>query len=583
MSDTETKEPPYVRYLGGESGHRSFFGGTASRGRIVAMSVFIAGGMLGLILGGGITVLVIAAAGVGATMIVTASTHRGTILQRRTKRARWRSRQRLGTDSFTPFDEAAWDLLQERARLGSRRERAETARLIAAMRSNPDGADGMGWLQYGAKTPGIAWHAPVGQQAYLSVAFSVSGQIRGMESAAALTRATAAWGRFLARRASPASLISDVQTLTRVLPPDTALQQDWVLRRMESEPTLDETTNPTAEERALHATRLASYEAQRRSYSEVIQRTSADAMVQRHFVVVSWPLTQQFTDAATKFGSGRDAWRDLMADQIAATVRGLVDARMGSVRPLTAKQTVAVIRHQQNPNMPIDLAGPVNVLRDVGLASHDEFSAHVVDSYDATILRRDDPIENAPGVTWWHRTAAIHGENLAVAGRSPLWCLDLLIGRELTFVRSVSFHLHLIPAGQAKAAARADVVRDLSGVVADRQKGRLVSDDATTRMTAAQRRAKDLEAGSHHHGASWVGYITISAPTRDGLAQASRQLEESAATGLGIELLDWQDSFQAAASGTTWPIGRGLRPDSPSIATRLIGRLAGRTDKEALS
>ena len=584
MSDTETKDPPYVRYLGGESGHRSFFGGTASRPRIIALVIFIGGGMAGVAFGGGLPVLFIAAAGVGITMLVTASTHRGTILQRRQKRARWRSRQRLGTDKFVPFDDEEWDRLQKQAAAAaSKKEQADITRLIGQMRANPDGSDGMGWLQYSSKTPGIAWHAPVGQQPYLSVAFAVSGQIRGMESAGALTRAAAGWGRFLARRASPASLISDVQTLTRVLPPDTAMQDRWVLERMESAPVLDESTNPTDEERALHQVRVESYEAQKRSYSEVIQRTSEDAMVQRHYVVVSWPLTQKFTDAAAKFGAGRDAWRALMADQIAATVRGLIDARMGSVRPLTAKQTVAVIRHQQNPNMPIDLAGPVNPLRDVGLSSHDEFSAHVVESYDPTILRRDDPIEGAPGVTWWHRTAAIHGENLAVAGRSPLWCLDLLVGRELTFVRSVSFHMHLVPAGQAKAAARADVVRDMAGVVADRQKGRLVSDDSTTRMSAAQRRAKDLEAGSHHHGASWVGYITISAPTREDLAQASRQLEEACATGLGIDFLDWQDSFQAAASGATWPIGRGLRPDSPSLATRAIGRLAGRSEKEALS
>ena len=581
MSDTETKEPPYVRYLGGEAGHRSFFGGTASRPRIIALTAFIGGGMIGVAFGGGLPVLFIAAAGVGVTMLVTATTHRGTILQRRTKRARWRSRQRLGTDTFVPFDDVEWDRLQKQATTATKKEQAETTKLIGQMRANPDGSDGMGWLQFNSNQPGIAWHAPVGQRPYLSVAFAVSGQIRGMETAGALTRAAAGWGRFLARRASPASLISDVQTLTRVLPPDTAMQDRWVLDRMESAPILGE--NPSDEARALHAIHLASYEAQKRSYSEVIQKTSEDAMVQRHYVIVCWPLTQKFTDAAAKFGAGRDAWRALMADQIAATVRGLGDARMGAVRPLTAKQTVAVIRHQQNPNMPIDLAGPVNPLRDVGLASHDEFSAHVVESYDPTILRRGDPIKDAPGVTWWHRTAAIHGENLAVAGRSPLWCLDLLVGRELTFVRSVSFHMHLIPAGQAKAAARADVVRDMAGVVADRQKGRLVSDDSTTRMSAAQRRAKDLEAGSHHHGASWVGYITISAPTREDLAQASRQLEEACATGLGIDFLDWQDSFQAAASGTTWPIGRGLRPDTPSLATRAIGRLAGRTEKEALS
>jgi hypothetical protein len=181
MADTETKEPPYVRYLGGESGHRSFFGGTASRPRIIALTIFIGGGMIAVAFGGKLPALIIAAVGVAVTMLVTANTHRGTILQRRTKRARWKSRQRLGTDTFVPFDDVEWDRLQEQAGHGSKTEQAETAKLIGQMRANPDGSDGMGWLQYSSKTPGIAWHAPIGQRPYLSVAFSVSGQIRGMD------------------------------------------------------------------------------------------------------------------------------------------------------------------------------------------------------------------------------------------------------------------------------------------------------------------------------------------------------------------------------------------------------------------
>jgi hypothetical protein len=567
MSDVN--EPAYVRYLGGESGHRSFFGGTASRPRIIFLSIFIAGGMIGMVIGGGIPVLAVAAAGVGITLLVTARTHRGSILQRRTKRSRWRSRNRLGTDEYVPFEVGAWDQLQTTIQRGSKKEKRAAAREAVKMRANPDGADGLGWLQYGSNQPGIAWHAPIGEAPYLSVAFAVSGQIRGLETASTLTRAAAGWGQFLAPRAAPSSLIRDVQTLTRVLPPDSARQQLWVSRRLEP---VDPAWSDAQRE---------SFEAQKRSYDEVIRKASADAMVQRHYVVVSWPITQQFTDAAGKYAPGYDGWRGLMDSQIRATLRGLEEARMGSVSVLTAKQTAALILHQQNPHIPIDLTRTVDPLA-VGLPSHDEFSAHIVESTDPTAMLVDESTA-APEVTWWHRTAAIHGEHLAVAGRSPLWALDLLIGRQLSFVRSVSFHMHLVPASQAKAAARADVVRDMAGVVADRQKGRIVSDDSTTRMSAAQRRAADLAAGSHHHGLDWIGYVTISSMTRDGLAQASRQLEETCSSGLGIEFLDWQDSFQSAASGTTWPLGRGMRPAPPSLATRALNRLAGRTDKEAIS
>jgi len=567
MSDTQAA---YLRHLGGEAGHRGFFGGTTSKTRVILLGFFIVGGMVGMVMGLGLPALIIAVVGVGITMLATARTHRGTVLERRRKRARWRARLRLGTHEFVPYEVGAWDQLQEAIRRGTKEEKRVAEGQALLMRANPDGADGMGWLQYGSNVPGIAWHAPIGEQPYLSVAFSVSGQLRGMETAAALTRAATGWGQFLARRAAPSSLIGDVQTLTRVLPPDSARQQLWVKTRLE-------TVQPhwTTAQRA-------SFEAQKLSYDEVIRRSSADAMVQRHYVVVSWPLDQQFTDAAGKFGRGRDAWRALMATQIQATERGLDEARMGDVRALTAKQTTALILHQQNPHLPIDLTRTVDPLF-AGLASHDEFSAHIVDGIDptSTVLTEDGP--TSPAVTWWHRTTAIHGENLAVGGRSPLWCLDLLIGRELAFIRSVSFHLHLVPAGQAKSKARADVVRDQAGVLADQQKGRLISDDSTTRMSAAQRRSADLAAGSHHHGVDWIGFVTISAPTRDDLGQASRQLEEACATGLGIERLDWQDSFQSAASGTTWPIGRGLRPSGATLATRALTRLAGRSEKEAIS
>jgi hypothetical protein len=59
-------------------------------------------------------------------------------------------------------------------------------------------------------------------------------------------------------------------------------------------------------------------------------------------------------------------------------------------------------------------------------------------------------------------------------------------------------------------------------------------------------------------------------------------LEETCATGLGIERLEWQDSYQAAASGTTWPIGRGLTPGRPSFGSRFINALAGKSEREAL-
>lgn len=554
---TETQTRATVRYLGGETGHRSFFGGTHSRTRVILIGAFVLSGMILTPLIGW-PGLLIGVVGCCITFLVTARTHRGTIMERRTRRNRWKERVTSGVDSFVPYDVAAWDqadqaLHNSRELRGRARRDAGWAaqRDLNALRSNPDGADGMGWLQHGRGEPGIAWHAPTGENAYLSVTFVVTGQLRGIESTSVMTRAAEGWGTFLASRAAASVLVGDVQTMTRVLPADTAMQEYWVAGSLDDQV-------PTEA--------IASYE-------EVLRLTGEDAMVQRHFVTISWPITGNFVDAAAKYGTDRDGWRGLMAQEIASTLRGLEDARLGTVEVLTARQTVAVMLHQQNPSRPIDFVADVDPRR-MGIASHDEFSAHVVQGVN--------PITGEP-VEWWHRTAAMRAEAMATAPRTQLWLLDLLIGRDMQFIRSVSFHIHLVPAADAKAAARQDLVRDAADSISRQQAGKFDTDDTDVAMTAAQRRRTDLTAGSHHHGAEWVGFITISARTRDELARSSRQLEETCAGSLGIDHLDWQDSFQSAASGTTWPIGRGLAISGRSISSRLYAKLAGRTEKESLS
>lgn len=539
-----------VRHLGGEAGHRAFFGGSHSRVRLTLLGLCITAGLVLTPMLGWVG---IAAPAVVAliVLLLTAQTHRGSVLERHRRRARWRERRRTGTDRFEPFDEDEWDRLHAELRAARRRQRPALRQAIAAMRANPDGADGMGWLQHGPGVPGIGWHHPVGEAPYLSVAFSVTGQLRGVESTAVLARAATSWGVFLASRAGAASLVGSVQTVTRVLPPETARQQHWV---------------------ALALDPAASAEEQQ-SYAEVIRATSADAMVQRHYVIVCWPLTGDFVDTAAKYGPGRDGWRALMATEVDAVAHGLAEAHLGRVGALTARQVSALMLHQQDPHRLIDAVRHVDPLQ-VGVASRDEFSAHIVQTTD---------LSTGLAGEWWHRTAAIRAEAMAVAPRTQLWLLDLLIGRELSFIRTVSFHLQLVPATEAKAAARRDVVRDLSDQAADRARGRLADEDSAVAVTAAQRRRADLAAGSHHHGIEWIGYVTVTAASREQLAVACRQLADVCSSELGIDRLEWQDSYQAAAAGTTWPIGRGIQPGRAGLATRLYAGLAGRNEKEALA
>lgn len=556
-----TDQDPSVRVLGGEAAHRGLFA-TQSKGRAWAIIVTVIIGMFftpyfswAAIIG---TLIVVA-----LIVLLTAGTYNGSVLERRRRRYRWKQRQNDHTDQFIPFDQGRWDLLTKaladtrKKKPGeTRAERKEVLearsawqRELIAMRPNPDGADGMGWLQSAAGQPGIAWHGPAGETPYLSVAFSVLGQLRGMESSRAVIDGADAWSLQLAARATSSSLARTFQPITRVLPADTALQEFWVLAN------LDE--NAPAQAIA--------------SYDEVLRRTGADAMVQRHIIVVRWPITPNFVAFAKKFGEGRDGWRALMAREIASVQRGLDEARFGSPEPLSARGLAGVIRHMQNPARPLDYIADLTP-SDTGERSHDEYSGHVVDGVDP---------DSGTAVTWYHRTAAIRAQHLAVAPRAPLWLLDLLTGTKLRMIRTFSFQLELIPAAEARGAARRDYVNDMAQQI--EKDGKLDDGDVATRSSAAARRRADLAHGSPHHGANWIGYVTITAESLDDLAAHSREVTEVCADSAGIESLEWLDSYQSAASGTTWPIGRGLIPRKPTFTDRAMRTLAGRGDKEAIA
>lgn len=532
--------------LGGEAGRRGFFGAGHSRARTVGLFIATPVGML-MALVQPVPNFFIGLGLVGAVWIATANTHNGSWLSRWTTRFRIHDAKKRGVDRFEPYSQAAWDVTLENAKTDPKGARREAA----ALRQMPDGADGMGWLEMRRGQPGIAWHAPVGEEQYLSVAFAVTGQIKGIESQTSLENAAAAWGRFQASLGSTVSLARRVQTLTRVLPPDSARHEAWV----------KENLDPGAPVELL------------RSYDQLLRQMQIGAMIQRHYVVVCWPVTPAFKVAAARFGKGREGWRALMAGEVPSIQRRLVAARMGTVEVLTARQSAAVIRHMQNPDFPIDQSADVDPVN-FGLPSpRVDRSAHIVESIDPATGEQ---------VEWWHRTARISGQHMSTGERTSLWTLPVLTGLARPIVRTLSLQRVIIPAGEAKRAARRDAVSDMSEQVAQAKARQLVDEDSEVRLSAAQRRVRDLRPGSGHHGVEWIGHLTISARSRDDLAQAVRVLSEAADTGLGVSRLEWLDSFQPAASGTTWPIGRGLRSSGRTVSDKLADQLAGHGAKDAL-
>jgi hypothetical protein len=550
-----TEDPMQTRTLGGEGGRRGFFGGSHSRTRIIGLIVVAVVGALATI-SFQAPGLLLSVAAAGVVFLATIRTHRGSLLTRVQARRRWRERVRLGTVDFAPVALRPADLGHDDepdrpdrpGGRGGRRARAAARREWNTWRDWPDGAEGMYWLQRGRGEPGIAWHAPTGEDAYLSVAFSVDGQIRGIEGDVFMESAMIAWGNLLSRYGSPSQLPSRVQSLTRVVPVDSAYHEAWVVDHLAAD-ALDELTA---------------------SYAEVVQRVSRSGLMQRHFVVVRWPITGTFLAAAARRGPAQEGWRQLMGAEIRAVTSHLRTAKLGRVVPLSAAQLAAVLRHMQTPSWPIDQAGDVDVDAP-WVASHDELSATITTG----------PGPDGREDTWWHRTALIPIEAVETGPRTTMWLTPLLSRMPHPIVRTLSLQTEVIPARDARQAARTDVTTDLADLEAQREKGVLTSEELAVALKAARSRLDDLRPGSGHHGAGWAGHVTISARSREALIDATAKITEAAANA-GVSGLDWLDTQQSAAAACTWPIARGMRPIQAAASTRLRGVLAGTGSKESI-
>jgi hypothetical protein len=524
-----------VSYLGGETGHRGLLGmgNAASRGRVTALSVAaVAAGIATIYLGvAGLAVGLIAAA---VVLLATARTPAGSVWTRAQARRRWRERTRSGTVAFRP--------------VAARPSGPLPGVPETVWRAAPDGLEGMSWLQTTPGRPGIAWHAPTGEDPYLSVAYAVDGQLQGLAGDHTVDQAAQAFGELLARYGSPLSLPSRLQTVTRVVPVDSARHEEWVLDQLD----------PAAPEALLA------------SYDDVVRELGRGGLVQRHYVVVRWPLTSQFTAAAARYGDGLEGWIALMEQQTGAVARHLSAARFRGVRPLSAAQLAAVLRHLQHPDWPIDQAGDVSL--EPWMASQD--------SWSATTVRDLDP--NGVVQEWWHRTAVIPVETLQTGPRTSLWLAPVLGRLPVPVIRTVSLQVDVIPAPEARRAARVDVTADMAAII-DRQAGGGLTDEETAvAMEAARTRLADLSPGSGHHGAAWCGHVTVSARTREDLAMACLRVAE-AASASGIEALRWLDTQQAAGLASTMPVARGMKQSQSSASSRLLQVLAGTGSREALT
>ncbi|MBF4625844.1 hypothetical protein [Clavibacter sp. VKM Ac-2872] len=536
-----------VSYLGGDSAHRGFLGARVSKARLwsVGVAAVIALTTAVFFQIAGVVLLVVLPS---IAWLLTMSTENGTPLHRYLNRRRWKERQKRGTTNFLPYTEEGWQALVDAWDEALRGERAEAERRLHAMRATPDGVEGMTWLQDGRGIPGIQWHREPGREEYLAIVVSTTGQVEGIETDEVFDAASAGFGAILSALGSRASLAKRVQPITRALPADPARHEQWVLDNGDSD----------VPESIL------------RSYKEVIDIVMSGQLVQRPMFVMSFPVTETFRSRATRRGPGLDGWRELMRDEIRGVERAMSAAGYRDVRILSARATAAVIRHMQHPGYAMDRVSDVTPTTG-WLPSEDHWS---FTRYAGAPIGGDVSQSLA-------RTARISAGNLAVIERSSLWMSPLLGGMHEQVVRTIAFHLEVIPQEASRFLHEQDITSDIADKNAKARAG--VLEDATLKVEAkaATQRYEDLMPGTGFHGCNWVGYITVSAGTERGLLDACEHIAE-AASDAGISQLEWLDVRQSAAHAFTWPVGRGIVPAKATVSDRVQQFAAGREPEEAL-
>lgn len=536
-----------VSYLGGDSAHRGFLGGRVSKARlwtvgsavVIALAVTTFAQLVGVVL-----LLVLPS----LAWLVTMSTENNTPLQRFLNRQRWKQRVRLGTTDYLPYSEARWETLTTQwAEAPTRPARKNAARALHAMRDTPDGVEGMTWLEDGIGVPGVQWHREPFREEYLAFVVATTGQVTGIETNEVFDAASAGYGDVLAGMGSRLSLARRVQSITRALPADPALHEEWIV----------ENADPLVPAGVL------------RSYKEVIDKVMAGQLVQRPMYVFSYPVTDTFRARAARRGAGLEGWRSLMRDEIAAQQRAMRAAGFRNVHALSARATAAVIRHMQHPGYAMDRVADITPTTG-WLPSVDEWSFTRYVGAPASEVTQS-----------LARTARISASSMAMVERTSLWMSPMLGGMDRQVVRTLAWHQEVIPQEVARFQHEKDIVSDAADKNRKSRAG--VMDDAvlTVEAQAAQHRYRDLLPGTGFHGCNWVGYITISAADERDLMDACDHIAE-AALEAGITKLEWLDVRQSAAHAFTWPVGRGIKPSASSISERVQQFAAGKEPEEAL-
>ncbi|MFK3978850.1 SCO6880 family protein [Micromonospora sp. NPDC050397] len=499
--------------LGGELRRRTLFGGSRSRAGNLILGCGLAMALLFAVIVGGLV-------GIGSALLLFTAlitlTRQNPVTGRSPGRdlalaVRWQIRQGRGETTLLPLH-----LAQPVAAPGNRRQRREVRAWARSIRTEAPGLEGVAWLSVAGQDGTVLLHHPPGEPAYLSVAIEVDGQAPGLRTDRDYDQAAAAYGRLLGRLARENGLISGIQSVTRIMPLDSAAHEQWAASHVD----------PDAPEPLLS------------SYAELVQMTAGAAEMVRHYLAIRLPLTAGYAKEAAASGPGEEGMARLAIVQARWVASLAAYAGLLNPRILSAHHLAALFRHLQNPDFPLDQTvdvSPTTWLR----AQRAERHAAVVDD------------------RWWHRVAAIPRSAVTAEPVGTRWIAPLLYGMTAPVHRTISLSVAVEPAALARRQARQDLTLDLGQNEESARRGAVDDGSQAVQMSASAQRLADLQPGSGIHGARWAGWVAVSAPSQAEVMRAATRIGD-AADECGIAQLDWLTCRHDEGMPATWPVWRGM-------------------------
>ena len=286
--------------LGGEIRGRGLLGGSRSRTGNAVLAVALGVALVFALGVSGLTGILVGAGVFGGAYVLTRqSAVSGRSPGRELVLAwRWWVRQRRGETELLPLH-----LATPVAAPVTRAQKRTARRWVRSVRDEAPGMEGVQWLTAEGVPAAVLLHTAAGERPYLSVALEVAGQPPGLRAQRDYDRASAGYGRLLARLAREDSLISGVQSITRIVPLDSAAHERWAADHVDP-----------------HAPRVLI-----ESYAELVRMTAGVSEMIRHYLVIRLPMTVRAAQRAASYGEGDAGWARLAVAQ-AEWVAGLAAA-----------------------------------------------------------------------------------------------------------------------------------------------------------------------------------------------------------------------------------------------------------------